>query len=266
MLELDLLHRARSPLDPILAGKLRFATARANRCAYAETYALFDLARDGLEAAAINRLRAGEWDNDPHRAEMEFAAKMALNAKDIGDAEVAALIERRGEAETAGIVLLLAYANFQQRLLQTLGIEVEEGGPLLAVDIRFQNLAAQGIDAPPRTPLDPAPVDVPLDLPDESGWKSLSLDQLRTKKQSQQERPSRIRIPAWEDVRGILGPESSAGPPVRIGWSLVCVGYQPAMAKGWGACTRAFAQDSKQDRVFEETLFWVHTRALECFY
>ena len=28
----------------------------------------------------------------------------------------------------------------------------------------------------------------------------------------------------------------------------------------------AFAQEAKQDRVFEETLFWVVTRSLHCFY
>jgi hypothetical protein len=29
---------------------------------------------------------------------------------------------------------------------------------------------------------------------------------------------------------------------------------------------RAFREDSRQDRVFEETLFWVITRSLHCFY
>jgi len=29
---------------------------------------------------------------------------------------------------------------------------------------------------------------------------------------------------------------------------------------------RAFAEDARQDRVFEETLFWVVTRTLNCFY
>ena len=42
--------------------------------------------------------------------------------------------------------------------------------------------------------------------------------------------------------------------------------YQPELAAAWGNCTRAFAQEARQDRVFEESLFWVVTRSLECFY
>ena len=55
-------------------------------------------------------------------------------------------------------------------------------------------------------------------------------------------------------------------PPLRIRWSLVCMGYQPELTLAWFACTRAFAEEAKQDRVFEESLFWVVTRSLQCFY
>jgi hypothetical protein len=62
-------------------------------------------------------------------------------------------------------------------------------------------------------------------------------------------------------------PAASRPPrPVRIRWSLVCMGYQPQLAAGWSACTRHFGQESKQDRLFEESLFWVVTRSLQCFY
>ena len=46
----------------------------------------------------------------------------------------------------------------------------------------------------------------------------------------------------------------------------MCIGYQPELAMAWSACTGAFAQEAKLDRVFEESLFWVVTRSLECFY
>jgi hypothetical protein len=74
-------------------------------------------------------------------------------------------------------------------------------------------------------------------------------------------------VPAWDDVKKRL-PEGYPAPehPVRIRWSLVCMGYQPELAAGWSACTRAFAEEAKQDRVFEESLFWVVTRSLQCFY
>ena len=44
------------------------------------------------------------------------------------------------------------------------------------------------------------------------------------------------------------------------------MGYQPELALAWGNCLRTFADEAKQDRVFEESLFWVITRELECFY
>jgi hypothetical protein len=84
--------------------------------------------------------------------------------------------------------------------------------------------------------------------------------------EAQRDRRSRIRVPSWEEVRALVAPGSSGGPPLRIGWSLVCAGYQPELAKGWSACTRAFGEESKQDRVFEESVFWVITRSIDCFY
>lgn len=267
MLELDLLHRARTPLDPLLAGKLRFATARANRCAYAEAYALADLAREGLDSAALDRLKSGKWQDDAQADELEFATRMALSAHAVSDAEVAALLKKHGETQLVGIVLALAYANFHQRLVQTLGVTVEEGGPLAPVDIRFEPLESEAkLEVPPRAPPMPAPTDVPTDLSPDGQWQALELGDLQSEKARQQERLSRVRVPKWENVRAFLAPDRAGGPPIRVVWTLVCTGYQPAMARAWGACTQAFAQDSRQDRVFEETLFWVHTRALECFY
>ena len=41
---------------------------------------------------------------------------------------------------------------------------------------------------------------------------------------------------------------------------------RPSLALAWSACTRAFGEEAKQDRVFEESLFWVVTRQIHCFY
>ena len=38
------------------------------------------------------------------------------------------------------------------------------------------------------------------------------------------------------------------------------------MGPPWIKTTRTFGSESKQDRVFEESLFWVVTRSLRCFY
>ena len=43
-------------------------------------------------------------------------------------------------------------------------------------------------------------------------------------------------------------------------------GRQPTMGPAWIKTTRTFGSESKQDRVFEESLFWVVTRSLRCFY
>jgi hypothetical protein len=84
--------------------------------------------------------------------------------------------------------------------------------------------------------------------------------------QTQRERPGRIAVPSWDDVLRGLPKDFPVRRPVRIKWSLVCMGYQPELAAAWGACTGAFYEEAKQDRVFEESLFWVVTRSLNCFY
>ena len=97
-------------------------------------------------------------------------------------------------------------------------------------------------------------------------WTSLDAAELQKAIAEQRSRPSRIPVPAWEEARKVLPENGRDRPPLRIKWSLTCIGYQPELAMAWGACMRAFAEDAKQDRVFEESLFWVITRTLQCFY
>ncbi len=44
------------------------------------------------------------------------------------------------------------------------------------------------------------------------------------------------------------------------------MGHQPELALAWFTCLRTFQEESAQDRVFEESLFWVITRSINCFY
>jgi hypothetical protein len=81
--------------------------------------------------------------------------------------------------------------------------------------------------------------------------------------EGQKEREPRVSVPRFEDVQKNF-PEGAK--PVRIKWSLVCWGHLPTLAAPWTAGLRTFAEESKQDRVFEECLFWVVTRELQCFY
>ena len=176
------------------------------------------------------------------------------------------LIALFGEKKLTAIVQLLAYANFQDRLLLALDLPIDPGGPPAPPEIRF----AKGAPAPPVPPRKkiegrPAPA-VPERL-DDPEWLSLDLEDLQKNLTSQRARPSRIRVPAWEEVVKAM-PAGSPPPknPVRIQWSLVCMGYQPELAAAWSACTSAFRDEAKQDRVFEESLFWVVTRTIHCFY
>jgi hypothetical protein len=72
-----------------------------------------------------------------------------------------------------------------------------------------------------------------------------------------------VSVPKPEDVLKLQPPGSK---PTRIKWSLVCLGHSPTLAAPWTGGLRTFAEESKQDRVFEESLFWVVTRELQCFY
>ena len=164
------------------------------------------------------------------------------------------------------MVLLLAHANFQDRLLLALGSPSSRAARCL----RWRSASIPKADPPPvparkRTegrpvPEEPARIDDPF-------WLSMEFDDLQGRLTEQRARPSRIRVPSWEEVLRAMPPEIPRPErPIRIRWSLVTMGYQPELATAWSACTRAFREESKQDRVFEESLFWIVTRTIHCFY
>jgi alkylhydroperoxidase family enzyme len=265
MLELDYLHRARSPLDPKLRGKLRWVAARANRCAYTEAYAAADLRRAGVGENALRAL-AGDFAGLPaaDQAALTFARKMTRAADTVTDAEVARLIKLYGEKQVVAMVLLLAHANFQDRLAGTLGLAVEEGGPLPPREFRFRATGTRPAAVPrdkPKARPEPA-----ADRVADRDWLALNHADLKKAMDRQKARQPRVRVPSWEEVRKQLPSGYRRKDPLRIRWSLVCLGYQPELAGGWFNCLRTFAEESRQDRVFEESLFWVITRSLRCFY
>ncbi len=226
-----------------------------------------DLRREGLDSLRIMSLRGGpdHWPAE-ERAALNFARKMTIDAASVTDAEVAALRKQYGEEKLVAMVLLLAYSNFQDRLLLTLGVHLEEGGSLAPIEVHFSPDAP-----PPPVPARACPEDlhgpaVPL-MVDDPEWVELGFDVLQTSLSSQRANGGRIRVPSFEEYLKKL-PKDAPPPkaPVRIRWSLVCMGYQPRLASAWSACTRAFGDEAEQDRVFEESLFWVVTRSIHCFY
>jgi alkylhydroperoxidase family enzyme len=285
MLELDYRHRAASPLDAKLRAKMRWTAAHANRCAYAEAYALADLQGAGATPAEVAAFTANrQAAPDAERAALAFADKLTRAASTVTDEEVRRLRAYHGDAKVVAMVQLLAHANFQDRLLLTFAFPVEEGGPRPALEVRFAK-PLSAVEAPPRrTPPHPQPLAPEAGERGEKGpplsprgrgvggegdaeWAQLDFTFLQGKLDAQRAREPRIPVPPWEEVRKHLpaGTPPSAK-PLRIRWSLVCSGYQPELAAGWSACTRGFAEDARQDRVFEESLFWVVTRSLQCFY
>ncbi len=265
MLELDYLHRARSPLDPQLRGKVRWVAAHANRCTYGEACAAADLRRAGVSEADVQSL-AGDFARSPaeERATLRFARKMTLAASTVTDAEVAELRRIHGDKKLVALVLLLAYSNFQDRLLLALDAPVEQGGPLPPLEVHVAT-GAKSREVPARQVVEAKPGATSAGKNMDPEWLALDAPRLQKSMSAQREREPRIPVPAWEEVRQLL-PDGATRKPLRIRWSLVCVGYQPELANAWSACTRAFAQEAKQDRVFEESLFWVITRSLQCFY
>jgi alkylhydroperoxidase family enzyme len=267
MLDLDRINRTKSPLGTMLRGKVRWVAAAANRCDYSLATAEADLRRAGLDKAGFEAL-AGDLSLLPRaeQAALAFAHTMTISADQVTDAEVAELKSLFGEEKLTAMVQLLAYSNFQDRLLLALDLPFDPGGPLPPSEIRFLKPAAAA-PVPPRNRIEGRPAPIVPERIDDPEWLSLDADDLQKSLSSQRARPSRIRVPTWEEVSKVL-PAGYPPPknPVRIQWSLVCMGYQPELAAAWSASTTAFREESKQDRVFEESLFWVVTRTIHCFY
>ncbi len=245
MLELDDLLRERSSLPPELRGRLHWAAARADHCDYAEATALGDLRRAGVTEADADGLPARD------RAALAFARKLTRAASTVTDEEVAELLDLFGPEQVVAIVLLIAHANFQDRLLLALGVPAEEDGPLPPVRVRFTDGPPGPRPRPPsREPSrEGRVVDAEKVAPATDG---LDFSQLRAALERQRDRRPRITLPGQE--------------PGQINWGLVCRTYQPELAAAWSKCGHAYDAETDQDPVFNLSLFWLVTHGQNCFY
>jgi alkylhydroperoxidase family enzyme len=269
-LEVDYVQRARSPLDPKLRAQVRWAAARANRSPYGEAYALADLRRAGAGEAEVKALE-GDWKKlpDSRRLALEFARNLTLHAYRVTDEDVAALRAHYGDADTVALVQCVAYANFQDRLVLSLELAVEEGGPLPPVAVRFRKPYQGGSVARPESSkgvsCDTSPR-TPFASVLRACHSSMDYAALRAATQAQKERTARIPVPPVDDVRKRLPAGFTADWVLRINWSRVCLGYQPELALAWTNAPRTFEAEARLDPVFEESLFLVVTSAQQCFY
>ena len=154
LIELDNLHRAKNPVGPVLAGKLRWAVADAIGCEYSRRCA----EADRSSAAGVSDdelpLVTGAWKSLPEadRAVVEFARQLTLAGHEVSDNQVAALIEQFGPEQVVGIVHTVAFANFENRLFLALDVEVEPDGPLPPLELKLDPRQQLEVSVPARRP------------------------------------------------------------------------------------------------------------------
>ncbi|WP_337174825.1 carboxymuconolactone decarboxylase family protein [Paludisphaera sp.] len=267
MLELDYAQRAKSPVDPKLRAAMRWVIARDNRCDYSEAYALADARRAGMDEETIAAVTGDPsgWPAD-YRDALEFARLHTVDAPSIPDALFARLVERYGEKPAAAMVLLGAYGNFQDRVVLGLSLAMEPTGPLEPIAVTFAPGTFQSRPVmPPQPELKPLRDGGETVVERDPEWSELSYETLQSRLEGQRAREPRLRVPTWDEVKPGLPPEF-AQRPTRIVWNLVGMGYVPELAVPWSRATRTMWAETEPDRVFEESLFWVQTRAIRCNY
>ncbi len=261
MLELDAMHRSGDRLEPKLRGLVRWSAADANLCEYAKAVAVADLRRDGATEAEIRKLTGDPSQLSPEqRAAASFARKMMREAHAVTDEEVKQLLQFFGEERVVALVALLAHASFQDRLFLATNVQVEVGGPLPPSMVSFAKPSLSAGGNPPsalRAKFESSPQGAKA--PTE--WLGLQRGL-----ESQKARPGRIGVPSKAEMHKRLGDGHPGMWQSDINWSRVCYTHQPELTQAWFDCASAFRQEAKLDRTLEQSLFWIVTRSLKCFY
>ena len=268
MLDLDYLHRAENPVGAVLAGKLRWQVADALGCRYFRSMSASDLRRAGLSEQEIKALQT-EADSSPtadrELAAMRFARQLTLAGHDVTDEQVQQLMELFGPEQVVAIVHTIALANFQNRIALALGLDEEPDGGVPPLAPRWDRQQLATLAAPPRPTIEPV-----IDLNSHPDWLppprwnlQATLD-VTSRLEAQKKRHLRIPLPDASRIAAL--PPDARDQAERILWDRVSSGYQPEMTAAWFACNRPFKDESKLDRVFANSLFWVVTRENQCFY
>jgi alkylhydroperoxidase family enzyme len=260
MLELDYFHREKNPVGPVLSAKIRREVAKSLGSKYGVAAAEADL----WAADPTSRVQLFP----PPSPSLEeyiavwFAKKLTVECHAITDKEFAEVLKHFGPEKTTAIVHTVAYANFHNRVLLGLGVK-GESPPAPPVPLKF-DLDAAKVSAPPRPPWDDLKAVKAGGLSVRVEWSGGDADVLSRKLESQKDRTLRIPLPdkgAYDKL-----PPKEKDSAQRILWNTVSVGYQPEMTRAWFACLYAYYEESKPDRVFTNSAFWVVTRTNDCFY
>jgi alkylhydroperoxidase family enzyme len=263
MLDLDALHRTGDRLDARLRCLARWAAADANGCAYSKAVAVADYRRAtssqlDLEAIARDTERLCALD----KAALSFARKMMREAYAVTDGEVKQLLDLAGEERLVALVALVAHASFHDRLILALNVDAGADSSLPPIMAHFgaPNPTAGGR---PSTSPHPAPA---VEKREQAPAFRTNWLALRDGLLSQHERPGRIRVPSPEELIARIGPNHSGAWQKDINWSRVCFGFQPELTEAWFDCANAFRQEAQLDRVFQNCIFWLVTKSVQCFY
>ncbi len=272
-LELDLAQRTVSPVEPKLRAAMRWIAAKDNHCEYAKATARADGLRAGATAEAWQSLETKEralW-SDKERAALDFAHSMTVDSDGLTDDAFAELVKKFDERQAASMVLLMAYANFQDRLLLCLGAPLDEAGAMPPVKVKFapEGLVLQTTppsNKPPQVPGSDATASKDV-INDESPNTWLPYPQLQERLQKQRHRATRLRIPNWDEFAQKL-PAGLMEKPSDIVWYKIAFGYAHELAVPFEIYMRTAGSEvaSNWDRTFGNCIFWMVTDAVKCPY
>ena len=262
---------------PQLAGVARYSVAAYHKSAYGTAVAIADLKRANSQSI-IDAMEKNPKELPPLEYEVfVFARQMAELGQSVTDEQYRSLQTKLGDEAMVGLVLRIAHGCFQDRLLWSLGIASIADGNSEPIYIHFVDSMPNGANTPSAAREDreellvsiarDKQIDAPNSLPEEDAkaLKNLGFKTIQQMLENQRERNPRIAVPDWDSISPKL-PPGLYRRPLQIRWSRVVVGYQPKLGPAWIKCLRVFEQEAHQDRVFEESVFWVVTRGLKCYY
>lgn len=258
LLQLDYLHRAASPLDPVLRSKLRYEVATVNRSFCGQAIAVADLRRAGLSSVEIDAWRHDELRSGfEERLLLGFARTFSLDADSIEDHEIAGVISRHGIQSAVAIALHLAFANLHDRILTGLPLEPDSVEVAPPVYVRFD------LDAPSNVPIPEWGVALIEEeggpgVPDPAQW-----------------RQSQTSVGGNAGVLDATGDDAELewdklcitpqAPPLAIVARFVALGHQRQMATEWSDCVRSLVGEVRLEPRFSGVVNWVNAQSLGVF-
>lgn len=270
MLEFDSLLRADGERLRLRALAMH-AVSRSHGCSYTLNISRADLRRSGASLEWLKKLESGGTESlrSIEQEVIEIATKLSNAPKDLSEEAMKGLVKSVGEDEAVAIVLSIGYANLLDRIAIALRLpdDVPEAMRIDRPAFVGSSPTGAGTKRAERPSIPSTPIDLEPYFADQvaSKWRDLGSPQLLRELDLQKVRKPLISVPTWDEISPKL-PQGLYPDPLQIRWSRVVVGHQPQLGPAWIKCLRVFEMEAAQDRVFEESIFWVVTRGLRCFY